>query len=143
MEHEDKVIYQPLHMSIRDKLDPEYVAFHDGVLQYVEPGESQPWDPSSRDMSSPLFTGVQKPVHVGQVFDKAVENIQMRVFVPEGKSPSDGWPCLVWLHGGGWVYGGLASDNGFLRHVCKCKATTFLLTLSTVDVLLICGTGYF
>lgn len=120
MEHSDKVIYQPLHPSIRGKLDPEYVAFHDGVLQYVEPAESRPWDPSSRDMPSPLFTGVQKPVRVGKTFDKAVENIQLRVFVPEGHSPLSGWPCLVWLHGGGWVYGGLASDRGFLSHVCKC-----------------------
>lgn len=119
---EPRTVHQPLHTSIRDKLDPEYVKLHDEVLQYIQPAESQPWSPDSRKAVSPLAFGGQKLVEVGTIVDKDLgDGVQVRIFTPEG-SPStpEGWPCLVWLHGGGWVNGGLNSENGFLRHVCKC-----------------------
>ncbi|KAH8890561.1 hypothetical protein GQ53DRAFT_824295 [Thozetella sp. PMI_491] len=119
MESSGKTVYQPLHPSIRGDLDPEYVAFHDAVLQYVKPSEARPWDPASRFETSPQAQGGMSPVEVGNVFDHTVGNAQLRVFVPEGSPPTGKWPSLIWLHGGGWVNGGLGSDNGFLRHVCK------------------------
>lgn len=114
-------IHQPIHPDLRSKLDPEYVAFHDEHLQYVVPSESEPWDPESRNRPSPLSLGGQRPVDVGSVHDVDLGNTQIRVFRPEGERPEHGWPALVWFHGGGWVMGGLNSENGFLRHVCKCK----------------------
>lgn len=117
-----KKVYQPLHPSIRGRLDPEYVTFHDEILQYVIPSELPSWNPSLRLIPSPLARGTPKLVEVGFVFDLDRGNFQLRVFVPEGATPDAGWPCLIWLHGGGWVMGGLNSENGFLRHVCKCKA---------------------
>jgi len=122
MGSQDPVIYQPLHPSIRAKLDSEYVAFHDKVLQYVPPAESMPWDPRSRLIPSPLARGGQQPVEVGKVYDRDLGPQQVRVFVPEGDAPDGGWPGMMWLHGGGWVNGGLNSENGFLRHVCKRKS---------------------
>ncbi|KAI0121189.1 alpha/beta hydrolase fold-domain-containing protein [Xylariales sp. AK1849] len=117
-------VYQPIHPSLRPHLDPEYAAFHDKHIQYVLPSEAEPWDPASRSRPSPLAQGGQRLVRVGSVEDQDLGNFQLRIFTPEGDVPGDkdgstGWPALVWFHGGGWVLGGLESENGFLRHVCK------------------------
>jgi acetyl esterase/lipase len=121
MASESRTIHQPIHPALRPRLDPEYVAFHDEHLQYVIPSEAEPWDPESRNRPSPLSLGGQRLADVGSVCDKAVGDIQIRVFTPEGDAPDAGWPALVWFHGGGWVMGGLSSENGFLRHICKCE----------------------
>lgn len=113
--------HQPIHPTLRPLLDPEYVAFHEEYLQFEVPSEAETWHPASRDRPSPLALGGQKLVDVGSVLDKDLGNFQVRVFTPEGDAPEDGWPALVWFHGGGWVMGGLSSENGFLRHVCKCE----------------------
>ncbi|KAL1901435.1 hypothetical protein Sste5346_001840 [Sporothrix stenoceras] len=122
-------IYQPLHPAIRDQLDPEYVAFHDAVLQFVPRSETITFDPvTSRAAKSPLAHGGQKLVKVGKIEDRTIytgssgkpnDEVAVRIFTPEGDAPADGWPCLVWYHGGGWVMGGLGSENGFLTHVCR------------------------
>ncbi|KAK3359597.1 Alpha/Beta hydrolase protein [Lasiosphaeria hispida] len=115
-----KVSFQPLHPSIRDKLDPEYVELHDAKVQYIQPLElDTSWTPESRSRPSALAFAVQRTVDVGKVYDQDVEDFQIRVFVPAGDAPVEGWPCLVWYHGGGWVNGGLDSENGFLAHACK------------------------
>lgn len=116
-----RTAYQPIHPSLRPLLDPQYAAFHDEHLQYVVPSEAEPWDSETRNKPSPLALGGQRVVDVGSVCDKDMGNFQLRVFTPEGRMPNGGWPVLVWFHGGGWVMGGLGSENGFLSHVCKCK----------------------
>ncbi|OHW90992.1 lipase from carbohydrate esterase family ce10 [Colletotrichum incanum] len=117
---DERTVYQPIHPSVRAQLDPEYVALHDSIIQYMEPSEAQPWDPASRDKPSPLAHTTQKLSPVGKTWDEELGGgVQVRVFVPEGGAPDGGWPCLVWLHGGGWVNGGLDSENGFLTHVCR------------------------
>lgn len=122
MSESDRKVYQPVHPSLRDKLDPQYVVFHDEFLQYIQPDEQIPWDPARRFIpSGPLAKGGQKEVEVGKFEDHDLGDFQVRIFTPEGETPEGGWPVLVWLHGGGWVMGGLGSENGFLRHVCKCQ----------------------
>ncbi|KAK1835304.1 AB hydrolase superfamily protein [Podospora conica] len=119
-----RTIYQPLHPSIRPLLDPEYVALHDSVIQYVLPTEhpSAQWTPVSRSKPSAMAHCVQRPIPVGAVHDltPSTESFQARVYVPSGDAPEgeQGWPALVWFHGGGWVNGGLASEAGFLSHLC-------------------------
>ncbi|EXF86075.1 hypothetical protein CFIO01_10145 [Colletotrichum fioriniae PJ7] len=122
MADSQRTIHQPIHPSVRAKLDPDYVALHDSIIQYMEPSEARPWDPASRSAPNPLAHTTQKLSPVGKQWDEDIGgDIQARFFVPEGQAPSEeaGWPCLVWLHGGGWVNGGLDSENGFLTHVCK------------------------
>ncbi|KAK4446632.1 Alpha/Beta hydrolase protein [Podospora aff. communis PSN243] len=116
----EKIAHQPLHPSIRNVLEPEYVALHDSILQYVVPTQAQEWDPASRSRPSPVAHCAPKLVEVGSIYDKDVNDFQIRVFTPSGNPPANGWPALVWYHGGGWVNGGLNSENAFLTHVCKC-----------------------
>lgn len=95
----DRKIWQPLHPSLRDKLDPEYVTFHDRVLQYVQPSETIPWDPAVRNGPS-IPPGGLLVVEVGIVEDVQLERCRVRVFVPEGEVPANGWKGMLWFHGG-------------------------------------------
>ena len=124
-----RTVIQPLHPSIRDQLDPEYVELHDAVLQYVPRTESLAFHPvTSRNATSPMAHGSQKVLKVGNTEDRVIftdpqdgSTINVRIFTPGGAAPSAGWPLLAWYHGGGWVMGGLNSENGFLTHICKCE----------------------
>jgi acetyl esterase len=37
--------------------------------------------------------------------------IPIRIYRPVGEAPAQGWPCVLYLHGGGWVVGGLDSHE--------------------------------
>lgn len=38
-------------------------------------------------------------------------HIPVRLYRPVGEAPAQGWPCVLYLHGGGWVVGGLDSHE--------------------------------
>ncbi|EFX03757.1 candidate lipase from carbohydrate esterase family ce10 [Grosmannia clavigera kw1407] len=115
-------VYQPLHPDVRARLDPDYIQLHEDVLRYVPRSETLPWTADSRSAPSPMAHGGQKLSDVGSVEDRPLGvdgEVQARIFTPSGTPPPQGWPIFVWFHGGGWVVGGLASENGFLTHICK------------------------
>jgi len=92
-------IHQPLHPSVRPKLDPQYAAFHDSHLQYIQPSETFEWNSEVRNIPGmPDFGSPQ--LDVGSVRDFVVGEFQVRVFTPVGEVPQDGWGVLVWFHGG-------------------------------------------
>lgn len=39
-------------------------------------------------------------MQVGSVEDFKLSKCEVRVFTPEGSSPADGWPALLYFHGG-------------------------------------------
>ncbi|KAA8910073.1 hypothetical protein TRICI_004260 [Trichomonascus ciferrii] len=115
--------------SVKDRLDPEYVEFFEKNLApeggknllfthlvpldvvraggNVMPGQSPLLEVgSTKDISIPreLYKGPAVPV---------------RVFTPKGEPPAGGWPCTIWFHGGGWVLGGIDTENSFCTHVCE------------------------
>ncbi len=45
------------------------------------------------------------------VIDLAVAGVPVRCYRPAGTAPENGWPCVVYLHGGGWVVGDLESHD--------------------------------
>ncbi|EXJ84724.1 hypothetical protein A1O3_05395 [Capronia epimyces CBS 606.96] len=118
-------IYQPLHPDVRPHLDPEYVAFHDRYLQYVEPDDVRPWDSVGTRQRVPFPPGTSAPVPVRAVKDIELANCTVRAFWPsesdEGRRrrPVAGWPVLVWYHGGGWAIGGIQSENDFCTRMCS------------------------
>ncbi len=46
-----------------------------------------------------------------QVSDFSLGGVGVRSYAPMAPVPIDGWPCLLYMHGGGWVVGGLDSHN--------------------------------
>lgn len=120
-------VYQPLHPAVRPLLDPQYVAFHDAHMQYVQTDDSKVWDGSARTQPS-LPPGTLDVVPVGSVEDidvptlDATTTFPVRVITPASsptsQRPPSGWPIFVWCHGGGWAIGGIASENDFCTRVC-------------------------
>ncbi|KAF1021600.1 MAG: Carboxylesterase NlhH [Pseudomonas sp.] len=46
-----------------------------------------------------------------QVSDFALGGVGVRSYHPAGQAPEGGWPCILYMHGGGWVVGGLDSHD--------------------------------
>lgn len=45
------------------------------------------------------------------VTDLRLNDVPVRAYCPSITMPADGWPCIVYLHGGGWVVGDLDSHD--------------------------------
>ena len=115
----EKKIHQPLHPSVRPLLDPEYVAFHDKYVQYVEPEQLRPWTPSLRTRYTWPYAG-SPTVEVGSVQDiRPCGDFDIRIFSPTGEAPTGGWPLLMWFHGGGFAGGNIDSDNDLCSLACR------------------------
>ncbi|KAF7558915.1 hypothetical protein G7046_g5228 [Stylonectria norvegica] len=115
---QDAKIWQPLHPAIRTKLDPQYVAFHDKYMQYVQPDDSKTWDGTARTQPS-LPSGGSTPVAVGSIEDFDIGTFRVRVYTPIGEAGERGWPVFIWYHGGGWAIGGLDDGKDFCSWVCQ------------------------
>ncbi|KAF7555263.1 hypothetical protein G7Z17_g2316 [Cylindrodendrum hubeiense] len=111
-------VWQPLHADVRAKLDPEYVAFHDQYMQYVQPDDLKIWDGAARTQPS-LPPGGIPPVPVGNTREFQVGEFQLRAYTPTGESDARGWPVLIWFHGGGWAIGGLDDNKDFCTFLCQ------------------------
>lgn len=88
----------PIHPSVLDRLDPEYVAFHNTHLLDHVPPEELPWDPKIRER--PTVPGTSAPREVGSIRDFDLSKTNVRVFTPKGDQPANGWPVFIWFHGG-------------------------------------------
>ncbi len=53
------------------------------------------------------------------VVHTAEYDVPVRLYFPEQQSvPEQGWSCILYMHGGGYVVGGLDSHEFFIRHLC-------------------------
>lgn len=114
-----RTVYQPLHESARSVYDPEYVAFHDKYVQYVEPEHSIDWTPGIRSRSLWPYSG--SPIlQTGSVEDiRPCPNFAVRVFQPLNREKGSACPLLLWFHGGGFVGGNIDSDNDLCSLLCR------------------------
>ncbi|KAJ7175741.1 alpha/beta hydrolase fold-domain-containing protein [Mycena filopes] len=112
---------QPIHPSMLERLDPEYVEFHNKSLAQIVPPHTLPWSPTLRN--APAVPGGSAPLPVGSTQDIDLTHTKFRAFTPEGTSPASGWPCFIFFHGGGWTFGNIGAENSFATNMCtraKC-----------------------
>lgn len=91
-------IWQPVESDFEHKLDAEYVGFHKANLLYKPRADQLPWSPAIRN--TPAVIGTSDPLPVWSIVDYGLSKCKIRVFTPEGESPTDGWPVFIFFHGG-------------------------------------------
>jgi hypothetical protein len=91
-----------LHPIVLQQLDPEYIKFHnEHLLKFKFPDYSS-WDPSIRFHESPIALAHLPAVNVKLTRDIPLKDKRffLRVYFPATKRPDEGWPVLIWFHGG-------------------------------------------
>lgn len=70
-----------------------------------------------RDREAPAVAG--PPVDVAAVADREVAGVGTRVYAPHrpGEGPGEGPGAIVYLHGGGWVFGSLETADATCRRL--------------------------
>ncbi len=137
------LLAHPLLNSIPDNLlsrfEPKYVEYYNKysagrLATHQVPIEAYRADPLRYttqygreiiDTGSLVITEQQCPV-TPAIPTNGVENdttseITIRIFQPDPKlfpAPPTGRPAYVNFHGGGWVFGGLATDVDFCKRLC-------------------------
>ncbi|PQE30288.1 AB hydrolase superfamily protein [Rutstroemia sp. NJR-2017a WRK4] len=129
----------PLHPSILPHLDPVYHTFYNTHLINSQVVHHQPLSVSRS--SAILLPGASDPVSVGEVRDLQIpqpcsskkineqeegedksgneSRIPIRAFIPAAPTPKGGWPLCMYFHGGGWVLGGIDTENTVCSNLCK------------------------
>ncbi|KAF5379553.1 hypothetical protein D9757_009278 [Collybiopsis confluens] len=109
---------QPIHPSVISRLDPAYVSFHEKYLQHIPPMKTIPWNPALM-RSLPPFSGIREPLKVGEIKEFSLKHGQkMRAYIPPGGPPKNGWPALIYFHGGGWILGGDQLEMSIITNLC-------------------------
>uniref|UniRef100_A0A060TAE6 ARAD1D18326p n=1 Tax=Blastobotrys adeninivorans TaxID=409370 RepID=A0A060TAE6_BLAAD len=116
--------HNPLAPELLEEYDPEFVEVYNrtGIenpsVVELSPEENRRW-------RLQRLAKLDKST-VESVTDYAYgpeEEQQLRVFVPKGDRPSTGWPVYMHYHGGGWVLGGIGSEDillGQLAYTVHC-----------------------
>ena len=108
-------------------ISPQLVAFvaktesfasHDSSLVGLRTG----YDRMCRAFTPPQPDGLQ-------VEDFTLAGVRVRSYLPTAPTPPDGWPCLLYIHGGGWVVGGLDSHD----FICFELATALQVLVIAID----------
>jgi acetyl esterase/lipase len=111
----------PIDPAILPLCDPDYAAYYAANIEGgVALDYTAPFDPSIR--SVPLGSGNSVPLECITENVKVGE-CEVRVFTPledkEGKRPAEGWPVVVYFHGGGWVLGSVDSEISVATQLCR------------------------
>ncbi|CRM06361.1 MULTISPECIES: alpha/beta hydrolase [Pseudomonas] len=64
-----------------------------------------------------------------QVSAYALAGVGVRSYLPASPAPAEGWPCLLYIHGGGWVVGGLDSHD----FICFELASALQVLVIAID----------
>lgn len=95
----------PIHESVRDKLDPEYVEFYNKYIINNQQVHYQPIEASRS--SGTLIPGGGPLQPVGKTEDIAIRrtetkgpDVMVRCFTPNEHKPDEGWPVMIYYHGG-------------------------------------------
>ncbi|KAK1141947.1 hypothetical protein N8T08_008270 [Aspergillus melleus] len=113
----------PLHSSVKDLLDPEYVDFYNQHVINLQQVHLQPVEASRT--GGVLIPGGGPLLDVGKTEDITIRRretegpeILLRAFTPKGEKPASGWPVMLYFHGGGWVLGNINTENPVCTNLC-------------------------
>ncbi|BBP76889.1 alpha/beta hydrolase [Pseudomonas gingeri NCPPB 3146 = LMG 5327] len=90
-------------------LSPELSAFVDKTLGFGYPDSSIQGLRIGYSEMCKAFTP-PRPADIA-VSEQRIAGVPVRQYRPTSPRPADGWPCVVYLHGGGWVVGDLDSHD--------------------------------
>jgi len=107
----ERIAHQPIHPTFISRVDPEYVAFHNSTMQYIERPETLKWNPALRN--APAVPGGSEPLEVAKTQDFDLTHTKIRAYTPMGDSPTGGWPLFIFFHGGGWTFGNIGAEASF------------------------------
>ncbi|KAF2083881.1 putative lipase [Saccharata proteae CBS 121410] len=114
----------PVHPSILPRLDPTYRDYYNTHIINNQQVHYQPVAISRA--SGTLLPGGGPLLPVGEtrdIYHKRLASegpdLLLRVFLPEGEPPTEGWPVAIWFHGGGWVLGNVDTENNVCTEMCN------------------------
>ncbi|AZD16238.1 alpha/beta hydrolase [Pseudomonas chlororaphis] len=90
-------------------LSPQLAAFVERTLSFTSPDNSPQ---GLRDSYSRMCRAFTPPRPEGlRVSELQLAGVPARAYCPARPMPAGGWPCLLYLHGGGWMVGDLDSHD--------------------------------
>ncbi|ROL77657.1 lipase [Pseudomonas chlororaphis] len=90
-------------------LSRQLAAFVERTLSFTSPDNSPQ---GLRDSYSRMCRAFTPPRPEGlRVSELQLAGVPARAYCPASPMPAQGWPCLLYLHGGGWVVGDLDSHD--------------------------------
>lgn len=128
-------IVNPIHPSIVDKLDPVFAEIYNRYQAPQLRADQVPYEVYNRDREKYTFptakvSGESPDVASNKIYKVPISNppgeINVQVYVPtpdaiasSGLERDGLLPALVNFHGGGFVIGGLESDESLCRKLCQ------------------------
>jgi acetyl esterase len=108
---------------------PQVQALLEDLISSGRPSSMSLPLPEGRRNFDELFQSLSSTAEVERTEDRMVPGpageVRVRVYTPSGKPP---FPMLVFLHGGGWVFGGIEAYDGLCRALASAsKAVVFSL----------------
>jgi acetyl esterase/lipase len=114
----------PIDDSVKDKIDPVYAKFYNQHIINNQQVHFQ--SVSASRTSGVLIPGAGPKLPVGRTEDFNIFRsetqgppVSIRVFTPTGSKPENGWPVMVYFHGGGWVLGNINTENVVCTNLCN------------------------
>jgi len=99
-------------------VDPPIQAMLDAMAEAGGPSLSDLTPVQGRELMKNLALADGAGEPVAHVDDRAIAGVPVRVYRAEGTPASDA-PCLVWIHGGGFVIGDLDSTDSVARKLAN------------------------
>ncbi|CAE6416396.1 unnamed protein product [Rhizoctonia solani] len=108
-----------LPKTIVDKWDPEYRNFILSLpKESLIPPHQIGWSEDLRQAINSSTAGKAKPVPVGSTLKFDLGNFSVLCLIPDDGTPRNGWPVLLYAHGGGLLFGDSSSEISFTTRVC-------------------------
>lgn len=90
-------------------ISPQLAAFVEKTESFTSPDTSLAGLRQGYDRMCQAFTPLRPEGLL--VSDFSLAGVGVRSYQPAQPIPSNGWPCILYMHGGGWVVGGLDSHD--------------------------------